>query len=225
VALGDLHRMVPSPWCEFLNIFIAFLCGAIVGFEREKGHKPAGLRTMILICTGSAIFTVVSLSPALGATDPSRITAQIVAGVGFLGTGAILRDRFQITGLTTAATVWTASGIGIVAGVGYGTASVLLSLGVLIILGSFRWVETALVGGCDSTRIAITYQPNKGKTRAQLTGLLDEGRGPIRIENDCIRNDGLGEMVVCYCQRHRDHRAFLASVANLPAVDGIEPVA
>jgi putative Mg2+ transporter-C (MgtC) family protein len=225
VALGDLHQLVPSPWCEFLNVVGAFLCGAIVGFEREKGHKPAGLRTMILICTGSAVFTVVSLTPALGAKDPARIAAQIVAGVGFLGTGAILRDRLQVTGLTTAATIWTASGIGIVAGVGYVTASLLLSIGVLVILASFRRVETAFLGVCDRTRLAITYHPNKGKTRAQLNGILDEGRGPIQIENDCIRNDGMGEMVIGYCRRHKEHRAFLAEVAKLPHVEGLEPVA
>ena len=225
IVLGDLHQLVPSPWCEFLNIVVAFLCGAIVGFEREKGHKPAGLRTLILICTGSAVFTVVSLTPALGAKDPARIAAQIVAGVGFLGTGAILRDRLQVTGLTTAATIWTASGIGIVAGVGYATASLLLSVGVLVILIGFRRVEATFLGACDTTRLAITYHPNKGKTRAQLSGILDEGRGPIQIENDCIRNDGMGEMVVGYCQRHKDHRAFLATVANLPHVEGIEPVA
>ena len=83
----------------------AFACGAIVGFEREKGHKPAGLRTQILICLGSAIFTVVSMSPVLASREPARIAAQIVTGVGFLGAGSILRDRHQITGLTTAATI------------------------------------------------------------------------------------------------------------------------
>ena len=71
-ALGDLHDAIPSPWCEVGIVLAAFLCGAIVGIEREQGHKSAGLRTQILICLGSAIFTMVSMSPALAGREPAR---------------------------------------------------------------------------------------------------------------------------------------------------------
>src|SRR5512138_245122 len=137
---------------------MAFLCGAIVGFEREQGRKPAGLRTNILICLGSAIFTMVSMSPALAGREPARIAAQIVTGVGFLGAGSILRDRHQIVGLTTAATIWTVSAIGIVVGAGYVTCGFLLSLSVLLVLGAFRNVETWFGGQCTRVRLTIVYR-------------------------------------------------------------------
>lgn len=225
VSLIDLHLMVSTPWCETISILMAFVCGAIVGFEREKGHKPAGLRTQILICVGSAIFTVVSMSPALGGREPARIAAQIVTGVGFLGAGSILRDRHQITGLTTAATIWTVSAIGIVVGAGYVTAGFFLSLGVLLVLVSFRQLETLLGGRCTSARLGIVYRPEKGKTRPLIVAALDEAHGPLEIDEETDRPGGLAEMRVCYCDRHRDHRQFLAELAAILNVEALERTA
>jgi putative Mg2+ transporter-C (MgtC) family protein len=222
IALGDLHHLIPSPRCELLSILAAFLCGTIVGIEREKGHKPAGLRTQILICMGSAIFTMMSASQALGGHEPARIAAQIVTGVGFLGAGSILRDRHQITGLTTAATIWTVSAIGITVGAGYIVVGILLSVGVLLVLGSFRRVEGILSGPCHMTRIVAVYRPDKGKTRALIRGLLDDAHGPVLVGEENQRPDGLADMSIQYCECHRDHRALLAQLASLPNVDALE---
>jgi putative Mg2+ transporter-C (MgtC) family protein len=223
VALGDLHRVVQTPYCEAISILMAFLCGAIVGFEREKGHKPAGLRTQILICVGSAIFTVISMSPVLGGNEPARIAAQIVTGVGFLGAGSILRDHKQITGLTTAATIWTVSAIGIVVGAGYATAGLLLSLGVLFILGIFRQAEFLLAGRCTSIATVVVYRPEKGKTRALIMGVLDDARGKnLLLGDEKVRPDGCNEMYIQYCDHHRDHRAFLAVLAAMPGIEALE---
>jgi putative Mg2+ transporter-C (MgtC) family protein len=222
VAFGDLQRVVPSPWYEAICIFVAFCCGSIVGFERERGHKPAGLRTQILICVGSAIFTVVSCSSHLGGREPARIAAQIVTGVGFLGAGSILRDRHQITGLTTAATIWTVSAIGITAGAGYVTAALTLSVAVLLVLVSFRKVEVLLTGRCNSVAVLVVYRPEKGKTRPLIIEAFDDSHGRLGLTQETERPDGLCEMGVSYCDRHRDHRAFLATLAAMPAVDALE---
>jgi putative Mg2+ transporter-C (MgtC) family protein len=220
--LGDLHRVVHAPYCEAISVLMAFLCGAIVGFEREKGHKPAGLRTQILICVGSAIFTIVSMSPPLAGHEPGRIAAQIVTGVGFLGAGSILRDHKQITGLTTAATIWTVSAIGIVVGAGYVSAGVLLSLGVLLVLGFFRQAEILLGGRCTSVSTVVVYRPEKGKTRALIMGAVDEARGSLHIRDEGERPDGLRDMCIRHCDHHRDHRAFLAELAAIPGVEALE---
>ena len=200
----------------------AFLCGAIVGIEREKGHKPAGLRTQILICVGSAIFTVVSMSPALGGREPARIAAQIVTGVGFLGAGSILRDRMQITGLTTAATIWTVSAIGITVGAGYITAGILLSVSVLVVLGSFRFVESLLNGRCRMTQLVAVYRPEKGKTRALMIGVLDQAHTSVQIREETQRPDGFACMSIHFCERHRDHRSFLSQLAAVAGVEALE---
>ena len=193
-----------------------------MGFERERGHKPAGLRTQILICVGSAIFTLISCSSHLAGREPARIAAQIVTGVGFLGAGSILRDRHQISGLTTAATIWTVSAIGIVAGAGYVVAALALSVSVLVVLASFRQVEILLAGRCNAVNVLVVYRPEKGKTRALIAQTLDESHGHLRILQETERPDGLCEIQVSHCDRHRDHRAFLATLAAMPAVDALE---
>jgi putative Mg2+ transporter-C (MgtC) family protein len=219
---GNLHLMLPAPWGEAVSILMAFVCGAIVGFEREKGHKPAGLRTQILICLGSAILTVVSMSPALGGREPARIAAQIVTGVGFLGAGSILRDRTQIKGLTTAATIWTVSAIGIVVGAGYVAAGLCLSFGVLLVLSGFRRVESHMGEPCTKVRLSVVYRPEKGKTRPLIMAVLDEARGPHVVEEEAVRPDGLQAFRMSYCDCHADHRCFLAELAAMPAVEALE---
>ena len=117
-----------------LRLLMAAALGAIIGFQRERAGKPAGIRTHSLICLGSALFAVAS---ALGFVDadPSRIAAGIVAGIGFLGAGAILRTREGIVaGLTTAASIWVVAGIGVAAGAGMYLIAAAVTVIVLVIL-------------------------------------------------------------------------------------------
>ncbi|HEY0897946.1 MAG TPA: MgtC/SapB family protein [Sphingobacteriaceae bacterium] len=124
---------------DLVKIAVSIICGSILGFEREYRNKTAGFRTIILICLGSTIFTMVSES-AMGESD-DRIAANIITGVGFIGAGVIFKDNLSITGLTTAAVIWVAAAIGMVAGVGDHYLALLLSLVVLIILSMFKWIE------------------------------------------------------------------------------------
>ncbi|MCJ7764297.1 MAG: MgtC/SapB family protein [Dehalococcoidales bacterium] len=119
-----------------LRILLAIVLGGIIGFQRGKAEKPAGLRDIILICAGAALFTVVSVY-GFGVADQARVAAGIVTGIGFLGAGAIIRrSEGGVKGMTTAATVWVAAGIGMAAGSGmYIIASVttLLVMAVLLL--------------------------------------------------------------------------------------------
>ena len=111
--------------------------GAALGLEREYRRKPAGLRTNILIAIGSALFTILSVSMTTGTGDPSRVAGQIVTGIGFLGGGAILRNRDTVHGMTTAATIWVNAAIGVACGIGQyqlATATTALTLVVLVVL-------------------------------------------------------------------------------------------
>ncbi len=123
----------------------AGLCGAIVGLERELMRKPAGLRTNIMICTGSAIYMWAGLlltgTPGATAVDPSRIAAQVVTGIGFLGAGCIIQAGGRVTGLTSAATIWVVAAIGLMAGAGYPVLALVASLGAvgtLALLGALE---------------------------------------------------------------------------------------
>ena len=118
----------------------AALCGAMVGLERELRNKPAGFRTNILICVGAAMYMTVGLilTPHGGQqVDPTRIAAQVVTGIGFLGAGSILQAGGRVTGLTTAATIWVVAAIGLISGAGFpilafvATCMVVLTLVVL----------------------------------------------------------------------------------------------
>jgi putative Mg2+ transporter-C (MgtC) family protein len=101
---------------EIIPALLAIGCGAVIGIERQFKHKPAGLRTNITICLGAAVFTLISQSMAGSQDSITRIAAQIVTGVGFLGAGAVIQDRGGIHGLTTAATIWLVASIGMACG-------------------------------------------------------------------------------------------------------------
>lgn len=117
---------------DLLSLTVALCLGAFIGLERELSDKAAGLRTNILICLGSCLFTIVSRDiAAAGGRDITRIVAQIVSGIGFLGAGAIMREGEHVTGLTTAATIWVVAAIGVTVGFGYysmGAATTVMTL-------------------------------------------------------------------------------------------------
>jgi len=118
-----------------LRLLVAAALGAAIGYQRERAKKPAGLRTHILICMGAALLTLVSIYGFGASADPSRVAAGMVAGIGFLGAGAILhREGGMVEGLTTAATIWTVAAIGLAAGAGLYLISAVTTAVVLIVL-------------------------------------------------------------------------------------------
>jgi len=120
-----------------LRLLLASALGAVIGYQREKAGKQAGLRTHMLICVGAALFAIISAYGFSGAIDPARVAAGVVVGVGFLGAGVILhREGGGVAGLTTAATIWAVAGIGLAAGAGLYIVSAVATaiiLGVLFI--------------------------------------------------------------------------------------------
>jgi putative Mg2+ transporter-C (MgtC) family protein len=128
-----------------IRLLTAAVLGGILGLEREIRQKSAGLRTNILITIGSALFTLMSIELADGPTsDPARIAAQIVTGIGFLGAGAIMRNGASIHGLTTAATVWVNAAVGVAAGGGEYHLAVIATVVTLVVLLMLEPIERAL---------------------------------------------------------------------------------
>ncbi|HPG00712.1 MAG TPA: MgtC/SapB family protein [Kiritimatiellia bacterium] len=116
---------------DLLKLLFAFLAGGLVGFEREFRDKAAGLRTLILICVGSAVFTILAVKLETG-----NIAANIINGVGFIGAGVIMRDSGRVTGLTTAASVWLTAALGMAIGNG----SYDLSVALLAVAAAVLWL-------------------------------------------------------------------------------------
>jgi putative Mg2+ transporter-C (MgtC) family protein len=122
-----------------LQLLLSFGIGTAIGLEREYRSKAAGLRTMIMICFGSTIFTEISIS--IGESSPDRIASTIITGIGFLGAGVIFKDGLTINGITTAATIWIVAALGMAAGAGEYFIALVGSIVVLIVLASLEGVQ------------------------------------------------------------------------------------
>ncbi len=211
---GDLHTVLPEHWAGIVLVLCAVACGMMVGVERQFKQKPAGARTLTLICVGSTIFTLASILIAGADADRTRIAAQVVTGVGFLGAGAIIRNRGTIVGLTTGATIWTVAAIGVLVGGGYAAAGLILTLLVVGMLTLVHWMETSLLGRCQYSHCQLVYEPDNGKARVRILRILDEFRIPDRDWD--VRMEGPNEVMdVRYCHFHHGHRAILFELASV----------
>jgi putative Mg2+ transporter-C (MgtC) family protein len=129
---------------DVFSVILAVVLGAVVGLEREIRGKAAGLRTNVLICLGAAVFTIISERMAGGQDSITRIAAQIVTGVGFLGAGAVIQDRGGIHGLTTAATIWLVASVGMACGAKLYLLAVISTLIAIVVLVGLGRLEKLL---------------------------------------------------------------------------------
>ncbi len=178
--MGEMfHRVIEIFRLDLmLQLGLATLLGGAIGLERELGGKPAGLRTNILICIGSVLYTHLSLAmmrAGAGAippgTDTTRVAAQIVTGVGFIGAGTILHARGAVVGLTSAATIWVVAAIGVGLGSGYYLEGIATTVVVLAVLAGLGRVEKLVER--QSMRSTITVHAHPGPTVLEdLEGLV-----------------------------------------------------
>jgi putative Mg2+ transporter-C (MgtC) family protein len=173
----------------FWRLALAAVLGGAVGMERELREREAGLRTHLLVSVGAALFTLVSayawsdftFSRVNGITfDPTRIAAQIVTGVGFLGAGAIIRQGLSVRGLTTAATLWLVAAIGMASGAGYWRAAVIATIGAIVTLWPLRIVTHQLVLRLrpeHEQRLVVELEGREGV--APVLSALEELRGRV----------------------------------------------
>lgn len=147
----DLSVLAVGPVEILLRLLCAMFIGAVIGTERELTHRPAGMRTHMLVALGSCVVMITSQMifhqyRAFGATpDPARLSAQVITGVGFLGAGTIMREGPSIKGLTTAASIWAVACLGIAVGGGYYALGILGTVGMIIILVLFEWLQEKLM--------------------------------------------------------------------------------
>jgi putative Mg2+ transporter-C (MgtC) family protein len=180
-----------------LRLAVAAALGGAIGIEREIREREAGLRTHMLVSVGSALFTLVSAygfhdflvsGAGLVRTDPTRIAAQIVSGIGFLGAGAIIRQGLSVRGLTTAATLWLVAAIGMASGAGYYPAALIATAGAIISLGPLRVVAYRLISRFRPDTERLLVQLPTGASPAQLVAEI-ESTG-ARIETMEIGQEG-----------------------------------
>jgi putative Mg2+ transporter-C (MgtC) family protein len=200
------HSLFPYPWGSIFLSILALLCGGVVGIERQRKEKPAGVRTMALIALGSATFTMIGFSFTSNTGDSGRVAAQIVTGIGFLGGGVLLRGSTGIRGVTTAATIWLVAAMGMAIGAGHAGAGVglaLLARGVLSLVN--RWESSKLAGA-----------------RAFVFRLLEQFHIPMKtVERQPAADDRELWIVRCKLPLWSYHELLLALVEQ-PEVSSIQ---
>lgn len=192
-----------------VRLVLSCILGGAVGVERESIHRPAGLRTHVLVSLGSTLFTLVSMYGFGNShiVDPSRVAAQIVSGIGFLGAGTIMRYRAGIRGLTTAASLWTVAGIGLGVGSGYYFGSILATTLVLVSLIMLRKIEGWLSEGKRFRHLTL-YSKHNIKA-AQITSVLSAFDIEIKeLEYETSHDERIFHMTVRVPNELATHQFF-----------------
>jgi putative Mg2+ transporter-C (MgtC) family protein len=203
-------------WFEaFVRIGAAAGLGGIVGLERELDEKAAGLRTHMLVAVGSALFTLVGAYgfedfPARS-VDPTRIAAQVVTGIGFLGAGLIFRQGFNIRGLTTAASLWLVAAIGMAAGAGFWMGAVIATVVALISLRPLEWMKGLALPQRVATNMVVVLKEDG--TAGDVLDALERAGDLL-----ALRRDGTRLEIELRIDRDARSRA-LDRVADLPQVE------
>jgi putative Mg2+ transporter-C (MgtC) family protein len=178
-------------WELVLRLGVAAGLGAAVGIERELRDRAAGMRTHLLVGLGAALFTIVSAygfsdfftDGDLVQTDPTRIAAQIVTGIGFLGAGAIIREGISVRGLTTAGSLWVVAGIGMAAGAGYYWAAVVGTALTVLALGPMRWAAYQTIERIRPEERRLLLELKLGQSVGPLLAELGELRS-LDVEDE-----------------------------------------
>jgi putative Mg2+ transporter-C (MgtC) family protein len=203
-----------------LRLVFALLIGGIIGLEREIKGKPAGMRTNILICMASCLLMILSLEIFRSGSwlgDPSRIASQVVVGIGFLGAGTIMRSRFNVQGLTSAATIWFVAAIGLMIGWGdfalavAATALIVLTLTVLGVVE--RWVDV------KQRRHVLQFQFPAELRRFEDAKVVLR-RHQIRTNNITLRRDASRVLVdIEYEAPDQKHVMVVDAIRKVPDIE------
>ncbi len=183
--------MLLDNWEIAFRLILALILGGMIGFERERHNRPAGLRTHILVCTGSCLMMMVSaygFGEQLGESfvaDPGRIAAGVVTGIGFIGAGTILQQRGGVRGLTTAASIWVVAGVGLAVGIGFYLGGALTTVFVLVSLLLLRQAEWYMLKRRRLKNLLV-----RAVDRPGLLGRIGATLGDMRIN---IRKSELGD--------------------------------
>jgi len=206
-----------------LRLVVAAALGAAIGFERELRDREAGMRTHLLVALGSCLFTLVSAygfneflvqGGAVVRADPSRIAAQIVTGIGFLGAGAIIREGLSVRGLTTAASLWIVAAIGMAAGAGYYEAAIAATALTLLALWPLRIFAFRLLERFRPEEARIVVELEQGHSVRPLLDQVGEVR-QLEVE------DGRDRRVVTLELDHVDEQ-LVARVTDEPYVKAVK---
>jgi len=213
------------PFYEILlRLPAALFLGGAIGFERERDSQPAGLRTHMILSLGAALVMVLSTNIALKhGTDPTRMAAQVVSGIGFLGAGAILRYGFNVKGLTTASTLWTTAMVGMAAGYGYYLVALFATVIMLIVLTLVERFEKKFVRVNIMRNIVVEVADREGiirEVRKTISKLADAVVAFAVQKN--LKNKHMRLEIVTRFNRSEKIEDLLEVISDIDGVRGIK---
>ena len=199
----DLSTLQLSIYEIVIRFFCAMMIGAVIGMEREFTHRPAGLRTHMLVALGSCAVMITSqmlfcqYRPYGSTADPARLSAQVITGVGFLGAGTILREGATVKGLTTAASIWAVACLGIAIGAGYYVVAMVGFGCILVTLTVFEWLQHKLLKKESKYfRFTIT-SANAVSAIKKITAVVNEAN--VRISNIQLEEESEETCRITFC--------------------------
>jgi putative Mg2+ transporter-C (MgtC) family protein len=214
-----------------IRLLLASILGGVIGFERERLDWAAGLRTHMLVCVGAALAMIVSsfgFHDVLGqpniVLDPSRIAAQVVSGIGFLGAGTIMFLRHEvIRGLTTAAGLWTVAAIGLTVGAGLYYTGIIATVIVLVVLAGLRPVERRFFRKRAGRRIVVSCSHEDGAVQDVMTALRDFGVEVASMVISRNADEGLDQIQLVFGRR-LDPKTAMDLASALTKCDAVREV-
>ena len=206
---------------DLWKLLLALSLGGLLGWERQLHDKPAGFRTNVLICIGSALFTILSVKIGnLHGSDPSRIAAQIVTGIGFLGAGAIIRHGEAVLGLTTAATIWLVASVGVGVGAGYYAISAIGAVLALCVLLVFRGLENLADQFHHVRAYSVALLPDD-EAQKQFSNTLSSYKLKI-LSSKKMKSGGRYFYEMTLSGRRSEHETFLDQLFKSPTVKEVK---
>ena len=210
----------------FLRIFAAVIVGGLLGLERGMKHRPAGLRTYMLVCVGACVIMLTNqyIFQTAGTGDPVRMGAQVVSGIGFLGAGTIIvTRRNQIKGLTTAAGLWSAAGVGLALGIGFYEAALAGSMAVFVIMALLQKMDSKLH---RRSKQLEAYIELKGVSLGDFLRIMRESDidvSDVQRESCEEETDGVRAYVATLKGKQRqNHQELMEKVLAIPGVKFVE---
>lgn len=208
-----------------VRLLIALAVGGAIGLEREFKGKPAGIRTNILMCMGACLIMIISVEVARtagGTADPGRIAAQVITGVGFLGAGTIIRSRFHVVGLTTAATIWVLSALGLAIGAGFILLSVIGAFLITVTLVFIRYIEDSITKRRSTHILQLGLDAREGIIGSILEIFTNLGIPSETLEVN--RSGNKWNTTFEYTASQEKHHRLVENLSHLEGVRGVTEI-
>lgn len=229
-ALWGLAEVSGDGWQQVVELGLAFILSSLIGLERSMRGRDAGLRTYALVGVGAALFLLVgkygfedATVANLVALDPSRVAAQIVSGVGFLGSALIIKRDETVRGLTTAATVWVTAGIGMACAAGLPVLAVAVTIANFIVVFGYTRLRRTLGIASGPGELALAYRDGEGVLRSVLAKCTQLGFTVGEVATQCYPADprANGGRVVSMVLRVHGHGSIPSLTGELQSLDGV----